>query len=137
MWLTAIAFTALIGSLILRFAPTAAQAPTWAIGTTLNVGMAVACGAVLVWYGPGARLPAVAFTGAVAISLTLNLLVVADRGLGIFASLASEAGVGGLAALDIVTAVVAFGGLLLLFLIGAPLGWIARLWHAPATLQNG
>jgi hypothetical protein len=127
IWLSVMGAMVFIGFWILWLAPGAAQL-TWSIGICANLAMAVACGACLAWYGRCIPVPVIAMIGGIAVSLSYDLLVFAVASISNQFSLF---GVAGIAAFDVLSTAIGFVGLIALFLLGAPIGLIAKRIRPP------
>lgn len=124
LWIGTMWTTVLFGFLILRLVPTTTHL-TWVVGTWLNLVMAVACGAGLAWYRRCGPVPIVAFLGAVAVSLSFDLLSFTGQ------STFYATSAGQLVAFDLLSTTVGFLGMFGLFVFGAPLGLLARHIRPP------
>jgi hypothetical protein len=129
LWLSAIGATVVVGFAALKLVPSVSGV-TWSVGIITNLLMAVACGACLAWYRRCAPVPWVAMLGAVTVTLSLDLLAGPAQ-----VSLTPAAGVGALLAgtvpFNLLSTAVGCIGMVILFLLGAPIGLVARRIRPP------
>jgi hypothetical protein len=129
VWLSAMGFTVFVGFWVMWLAP-AVTTITWSVGTVSNLAMAVACGAGLAWYRRCAPVPLIAFIGALATTLSFDVLALAgSRPLDPF----SVYRFASFSVFDILSTVIGFIGMLLLFFLGAPIGLIVTRFRPPTV----
>ena len=135
LWLCAMGFTVFVGFWVMWLSPGVAG-DTFSTGTILNLAMAVTCGAGLAWYRRCAPVPLIALIGALGATLSFNVLgIAASRQLDAF----SGYGFASFARFDILSTVFGFVGMMVLFLLGAPIGLIVywrQSWNQLTSSQN-